>query len=72
MNLKEFLEHHSQEQLANMIRAEGGTVTQGAISHWLVKGKIPAERVLQLERVSGGKMTRHELRPDLYPRDDAA
>ena len=27
--------------------------------------KIPAERVLDIERVTG--ISRHELRPDLYP-----
>jgi DNA-binding transcriptional regulator YdaS (Cro superfamily) len=40
----------------------------------LVKGqrKIPAERVLDLERATNGKVTRHELRPDLYPRERVA
>ena len=31
--------------------------------------RVPAERVLDVERVSG--ISRHELRPDLYPRDAA-
>ena len=30
--------------------------------------RVPAERVLQIERVTG--VSRHELRPDLYPRED--
>lgn len=32
--------------------------------------KIPAERVLEIERLTG--ISRHELRPDLYPKDGEA
>ena len=31
--------------------------------------RIPAERVLDVERITG--ISRHELRPDLYPKDQA-
>ena len=37
-------------------------ITPQAISQW---GKVPAERVLDVERVTG--VSRSELRPDLYP-----
>ena len=40
---------------------------QGTVSSWIMRGKIPAEYVLRLEQMSG--VSRHELRPDLYPRD---
>jgi DNA-binding transcriptional regulator YdaS (Cro superfamily) len=43
--------------------------TQGHISQWLIRGKVPAESVLPIERVTG--VSRHELRPDLYPREAA-
>ena len=43
--------------------------TQGHISKWLERGYIPAECVLPIERVTG--VSRHELRPDLYPRTGA-
>lgn len=33
-----------------------------AVSQW---GRVPAERVLDVERVTG--IPRYELRPDLYP-----
>jgi len=39
-------------------------ITHGAISQWR---RVPAERVLDVERVTG--ISRHDLRPDLYPRD---
>ncbi len=32
--------------------------------------RIPAERVLDVERATG--ISRHDLRPDLYPRDGVA
>lgn len=38
-----------------------------AISQWK---RVPAERVLEVERVTG--VSRHELRPDIYPVPEAA
>jgi DNA-binding transcriptional regulator YdaS (Cro superfamily) len=40
-----------------------------AITKWLARG-VPPARVLMLERLTG--VSRHELRPDIYPREDAA
>lgn len=36
--------------------------------------RVPAEWCLPIERATGGQVTRHQLRPDLYPDDrkDAA
>lgn len=56
--------------LGRAIEAAGGTgalaaslgITAGAISQW---GRVPAERVIQIEAVSG--VSRRDLRPDLYP-----
>lgn len=47
--------------------AELISVSSQAISQWT---RVPAERVLQIERATGGRVTRHELRPDLYPLGD--
>lgn len=41
-------------------------VTYQAVQKW-IDSRIPAERVLEVERHTG--VSRHELRPDLYPRD---
>lgn len=40
----------------------------------LINGKrrVPAELVLPIERATGGAVTRHDLRPDLYPTPDRA
>lgn len=44
-------------------------VHRGNVSRW-DRSKVPAERVLEVERVSG--VSRHDLRPDLYPREGVA
>jgi DNA-binding transcriptional regulator YdaS (Cro superfamily) len=43
-----------------------GLKSQGSIQTWLKLGRVPAERVLRIEALTG--VSRHELRPDLYPR----
>jgi DNA-binding transcriptional regulator YdaS (Cro superfamily) len=42
-------------------------VTQQTVFVWLKTGRVPATRVLQLEKISNGTVSRHELRPDIYP-----
>jgi DNA-binding transcriptional regulator YdaS (Cro superfamily) len=43
-------------------------IRQNAVSNWIHKTKrIPAERVLAIEAITG--VSRHDLRPDLYPRE---
>ena len=51
-----------QKPLADLI----GT-TQSQVWYWLERSKrgLPGEFVLPVERVTG--VSRHELRPDLYP-----
>jgi DNA-binding transcriptional regulator YdaS (Cro superfamily) len=39
-------------------------ISKAAVSLWL-KRRIPAERVLDVEKATG--IPRHDLRPDLYP-----
>lgn len=57
------------------IRAERGLqvkiakalgITRGAVANWWRRGRVPAERVLDLESLTG--ISRHDLRPDIYPR----
>lgn len=46
-------------------------VSQPTVWAWLNQGKpLPAEYVLTTERETG--VSRHELRPDIYPPDEAA
>ena len=41
-------------------------VSPMALSNWKRRG-VPPERVLDIERATGGQVSRHELRPDIYP-----
>ncbi|GGB21341.1 hypothetical protein GCM10011380_08630 [Sphingomonas metalli] len=51
----------SQSALARLLK-----VTQRAVWRWVSEGKhLPAEHVLHVERETG--VSRHVLRPDLYP-----
>ena len=43
------------------------SLTLSSLVIWILKNKPPAERAIQTERVTGGVLTRHMLRPDLYP-----
>lgn len=46
-------------------------VSQPTVWAWLNDGKLlPAEYVLKVEAETG--VSRHDLRPDIYPREDAA
>jgi hypothetical protein len=40
-------------------------VKHPTIHSWLRAGRVPAERVLAVEAATG--VSRHELRPDIYP-----
>jgi len=61
--------------VARAIKASGGLgalakvigISPQAVDKWRRNG-VPAERVLALELASG--VPRHELRPDLYPREE--
>ena len=44
--------------------AAGLGLHNSAVYQWR---RVPASRVLDVERITG--ISRHELRPDLYPRD---
>lgn len=44
-------------------------VRQSVVSNWKSRNRIPAERVVEVERVTG--IPRELLRPDLYRREAA-
>lgn len=48
----------------------GGKVRQGYVWKWLKAGRVPPPYVLAVERATG--VPRHELRPDIYPLEEAA
>lgn len=45
--------------------------SQQLVSYWMSKEKeLPAEYVLAAEKATG--VSRHDLRPDIYPREESA
>lgn len=62
---------NSQAELARRISTEERPIKQQHIWNWLNRDKkVPAEIVLSIERETG--VSRHELRPDIYPQEQAA
>lgn len=50
-------------------------VKQGNVWYWLngsEKQEAPAQYVIPIERAVDGQVTRHDLRPDLYPAEEVA
>ena len=44
-----------------------------SVAEWRRRGRVPAERCAAIETATGGEVTRHDLRPDLFdPPADAA
>jgi DNA-binding transcriptional regulator YdaS (Cro superfamily) len=43
-----------------------------AVQQWVASGHVPVRRVIAVEKATGGAVTRHELRPDIYPEERAA
>lgn len=44
---------------------------QQHVWNWINRDRrVPAEFVLAIERATGGRVTRHQLRPDIYPATD--
>lgn len=66
MNLKKYL---ATEDISQVEFAKRLGVSPGAVWQWINGYKMAAENVLPIESATGGKVTRHDLRPDLYPRD---
>ena len=63
--LRQAIRHHLKSQVA-VARAVG--VSPQAVSEILRRGKrVPAEWCLAIETATAGAITRHALRPDLYP-----
>ena len=63
-----------QRAMEKAIREAGGIaalaealgVSRTAIYQWREQGKVSYKRVLRVEELTG--VSRHELRPDIYPR----
>ena len=53
---------------SELVRVLG--LSQSTVNSWFRRGQeLPAQHVLKVEAATG--ISRHELRPDLYPREDS-
>lgn len=50
------------------VLAERIETTQATVSRW-AKSRVSAEYVIAIESATAGQVTRHQLRPDLYPQE---
>src|SRR6266403_3216996 len=41
-------------------------ISQSAVSQWKIKQRVPLRRALQIEALTGGQVTKEELRPDVF------
>lgn len=62
-----------QTALARLLSEKTGkNVKQAHVWNWLFRDKrTPAEFAFPIEQVTGGKVKRYEIRPDLYPQETA-
>lgn len=66
----------TQPALQKAIATLGGQVkladaiqtSQQNVSNWLRTGKVAPDKVILIEKVTG--VSRHELRPDIYPPEE--
>ncbi len=55
-----------QSALARMLATPDKKLSPQSVQYWCRKG-LPADWVLKVEAATDGQVSRHELRPDLYP-----
>ena len=62
----------SQSALARYLSVETGRpIRQGHVWSWLNRSRmVPAQYVIAIERHPKVTVSRHELRPDIYPTED--
>jgi len=64
----------AMDALTKAIEAAGGVgklalaigTAQNVVSNWRARGQVPAHRCAEVERATGGAVTRHDLRPDVF------
>lgn len=64
----------TEKPIARACRLAGGQtamaseigVSVQAVNKWMKKGEPPPERVLAIEKLVRGQVTRYELRPDIF------
>lgn len=68
------MKRDAEKPIARACRLAGGQtamalalgVSVQAVNKWMKKGSPPPERVLSIEKLVLGQVTRYQLRPDIY------
>lgn len=63
MNLVDYIKDHGRNALAEAVESVPAYLSQIAHGHRKASPKL----ALAIERATGGAVSRHELRPDIYP-----
>ena len=64
---KKLAAYLESEELSQQAFGEKLGVSQGLVHQWLTMAtKITAERAVQIETVTDGKLSRYDCRPDLF------
>lgn len=50
--------------------AESLGAAEPSVHRWVKQGYVPARWVLTIEKITKGKVSRYQLRPDLYGREE--
>lgn len=69
MKLKTYL---ARERIKQAKFAKTLGVSPGAVWQWINGYTIDPSNVLRVEKATDGKVTRHDLRPDLWPKENTA
>ncbi|MDX6806337.1 helix-turn-helix domain-containing protein [Terrihabitans rhizophilus] len=74
MTRKEALETAIKEATSQCKLARGLGVSQSQVWYWLWHSKkgVPAQHAPKIEELTGGKVKRHDLRPDVFAADTTA
>lgn len=64
--IKKYLQDNQITQLE--FAQQLGFQSQGSVSQWFRRGQVSYDKVLDVEKLTG--ISRHELRPDLYPPEE--
>ena len=54
-----------------LAEALGAPITQAHVWKWLNGTRLTAEHAIPIERATQGRITRRQLRPDIYPKESA-
>jgi DNA-binding transcriptional regulator YdaS (Cro superfamily) len=71
-NIRQLIQKAIAEFGSEARLAKAAGVTQPAINEAKQKGRVGHRLALGISRATEGRISKHDLRPDIWPRQDAA